>query len=79
MNNADPNNIINYALKGKSTEAALMSLGNINANHVTFEGDGRIVIDSERLKDEAGNDKLGYQNINITTSADKYRQYYYRL
>lgn len=70
MNNADPNNIINYALKGKSTEAALMSLGNINANHVTFEGDGRIVIDSERLKDEAGNDKLGYQNINITTSAD---------
>lgn len=70
MNNADPNNIINYALQGKSTEAALMSLGNINANHVTFEGDGRIVIDSERLKDEAGNDKLGYQNINITTSAD---------
>lgn len=59
MNNADPNNIINYALQGKSTEAALMSLGNINANHVTFEGDGRIVIDSERLKDEAGNDKLG--------------------
>lgn len=70
MNNADPNNIINYALQGKSTEAALMSLGNINANHVTFEGDGRIVIDSERLKDEAGNDKLGYKNINITTSAD---------
>ena len=70
MNNANPNNIINYALQGKSTEAALMSLGNINANHVTFEGDGRIVIDSERLKDEAGNDKLGYKNINITTSAD---------
>ena len=70
MNLADPNNIIDYALLGKSTEAALMSLGNINANHVTFEGDGRIVIDSERLKDEAGNDKLGYKNINITTSAD---------
>ncbi len=50
MNNADPNNIINYALQGKSTEAALMSLGNINANHVTFEGDGRIVIDTERIK-----------------------------
>lgn len=55
MNNADPNNIINYALQGKSTEAALMSLGNINANHVTFEGDGRIVIDSERITNDANN------------------------
>ena len=55
---------------GTTTEAVLMNLGNINASKVTFEGDGRIVIDSERLKDEAGNDKLGYQNINITTSAD---------
>lgn len=54
----------------KTADAALMSLGNINANKVTFEGDGRIVIDSERIKDEAGNDKLDYQNINITTSAD---------
>lgn len=55
---------------GKNADAALMSLGNINASKVTFEGDGRIVIDSERIKDEAGNDKLAYQNINITTSAD---------
>ena len=55
---------------GKDADAVLMSLGNINANKVTFEGDGRIVIDSERIKDEAGNDKLDYQNINITTSAD---------
>lgn len=55
MNNADPNNIINYALQGKSTEAALMSLGNINANHVTFEGDGRILIDSERITNDANN------------------------
>lgn len=55
MNNADPNKIINYALQGKSTEAALMSLGNINANHVTFEGDGRIVIDSERITNDANN------------------------
>lgn len=55
---------------GKDADAVLMSLGNINANNVTFEGNGRIVIDSERIKDEAGNDKLGYQNINITTSAD---------
>ena len=54
----------------KTPDAALMSLGNINANNVTFEGNGRIVIDSERIKDEAGNDKLDYQNINITTSVD---------
>lgn len=54
MNNANPNDIINYALQGESTEAALMSLGNINATNVTFEGDGRIVIDSERIKNAAG-------------------------
>ena len=60
-----------FALGGTgNADAVLMSLGNINATNVTFEGDGRIVIDSERIKDEAGNDKLGYQNINITTSAD---------
>lgn len=53
-----------------NTDAVLMSLGNINASNVTFEGDGRIVIDSERIKDEAGNNKLDYKNINITTSAD---------
>lgn len=70
MNNADPNNIINYALQGKSTEAALMSLGNINANHVTFEGDGRIVIDSERLKDVAGDNKLTAKNIIVNTNEE---------
>lgn len=60
-----------FALGGTgNADAVLMSLGNINATNVTFEGDGRIVIDSERIKDEAGNDKLGYKNINITTSAD---------
>lgn len=67
MNNADPNNIINYALQGKSTEAALMSLGNINANHVTFEGDGRIVIDSERIKNTAGDAKLTADKILVNT------------
>ena len=39
---------------GKTADAALMSLGNINANKVTFEGNGRIVIDSERIKNAAG-------------------------
>ena len=44
-----------------------MSLGNINANKVTFEGDGRIVIDSERLIN--GDDPMGASNINIKTAA----------
>lgn len=58
-----------FALEGtRNTDAALMSLGNINATNVTFEGDGRIVIDSERIKDAAGDEKLNYQNINIKTS-----------
>lgn len=39
---------------GKDADAVLMSLGNINANNVTFEGNGRIVIDSERIKNAAG-------------------------
>ena len=39
---------------GKNADAVLMSLGNINASEVTFEGDGRIVIDSERIKNAAG-------------------------
>ena len=71
----DANNInfdFNAYMKdnGAHTDAALMSLGNINANKVTFEGDGRIVIDSERIKNAAGDDKLGYQNINIKTADD---------
>ena len=48
------------------TNAALMSLGNINANKVTFEGDGRIVIDSERIKNE--NVKLTSDKIFINTN-----------
>lgn len=54
--------------KGTHTDAALMSLGNINATNVTFEGDGRIVIDSERLIN--GNNSMGAANINIKTKAD---------
>ena len=52
----------------QTADAALMSLGNINATNVTFEGDGRIVIDSERIKDVDGNKKLNYDKINITTN-----------
>lgn len=39
----------------QTADAALMSLGNINATNVTFEGDGRIVIDSERITNDANN------------------------
>lgn len=67
INNKNPN-INDIMSQGTTGNAALMSLGNINANNVTFEGNGRIVIDSERLKDVAGDEKLNYKNINIKTS-----------
>ena len=63
--NPDINSIMG---QGTTGDAVLMSLGNINVGEVTFEGNGRIVIDSERLKDVAGDEKLNYQNINIKTS-----------
>lgn len=65
QNNAGLDTI--YIPKGTTTDAALMSLGNINANTVTFEG-SRIVIDTERIKDENGDTKLGAENINIRTN-----------
>ena len=53
---------------GVTTDAALMSLGNINASSVTFDG-GRVVIDTERLK--TGDDKMTAENIIVhTTDAD---------
>lgn len=39
----------------QTADAALMSLGNINATNVTFEGSGRIVIDSERITNDTNN------------------------
>ena len=51
----------------KTADAALMSIGNINASKVIFEGDGRIVIDSERLKDVAGTEKLTADKIFVNT------------
>lgn len=50
---------------GTTTDAALMSLGNINAANVTFDG-GRIVIDTERLK--TGDVKMGKGNIHVRTT-----------
>ncbi len=52
------------------SNAELMSLGNINATNVTFEGDGRIVIDTERLKDTSGHDKLTAGKIIVNTAGD---------
>lgn len=49
--NPDINSIMG---QGTTGDAVLMSLGNINAGEVTFEGNGRIVIDSERIKNAAG-------------------------
>lgn len=62
--NPDIPSIINA---GTTTDAALMSLGNINANTVTFEGN-RIVIDTERIKDVDGDKKLGADKITIRTN-----------
>lgn len=62
-----------FKLGGKpNIDAELMSLGNINANNVTFEGDGRIVIDTERIKDVTGDSKLTATDIVVRTNdADK--------
>ena len=54
INNVNPD--INSIMgQGATGDAALMSLGNINATNVTFEGNGRIVIDSERITNDANN------------------------
>ena len=65
--NPDINSIMG---QGTTGDAVLMSLGNINAGEVTFEGNGRIVIDSERLKDVAGDNKLTAENIIVNTNAE---------
>ena len=61
---ADPN-ITNILNAGTTTDAALMSLGNINASQVTFDG-SRIVIDTERLK--TGDEKMAAENIKVNTT-----------
>lgn len=52
-----PKDMAAFIQQGTTTDAVLMSLGNINANNVTFDGN-RIVIDTERLKDASGDNKL---------------------
>lgn len=64
-------NLIQAQAPNTNPDAVLMSLGNINANTVTFEG-SRIVIDTERIKDVDGDNKLvdidHGQNITIRTT-----------
>lgn len=54
-----------YNIQGETQDAVLMSLGNINADKVTFDGD-RIVIDTERLK--TGDGKMTGGNIIVHTT-----------
>lgn len=58
-----------YNIQGETQDAVLMSLGNINATNVTFDGN-RIVIDTERLKDVNGDKKLDAGNIIVRTNDD---------
>lgn len=61
-------NIINKLQDYKDfSNGELMSLGNINATNVTFEGD-RIVIDTERLKNTDGRTKLTADKIIVKTN-----------
>lgn len=46
----NPADVAGLVKGGTLTSAQLMSLGNISADKVTFEGNGRIVIDTEKLE-----------------------------
>lgn len=58
-------NLIQSQAANTNADAVLMSLGNINATNVTFDG-GRIVIDTERLK--TGDAKMIADKINVRTT-----------
>lgn len=58
-------NLIQAQAANTNADAVLMSLGNINATNVTFDG-GRIVIDTERLKN--GDDKMEAGSIHVRTT-----------
>lgn len=58
-------NLIQSQDANTNADAVLMSLGNINAANVTFDG-GRIVIDTERLKTDDA--KMDVKNIHVRTT-----------
>lgn len=62
-----PKDMAAFIQQGTTTDAVLMSLGNVNADHVTFDGN-RIVIDTERLKEVNGDAKLTKDKITVHTN-----------
>lgn len=68
FNEFNGSNLSNLYDASQTSDAVLMSLGNVNANSVTFDGN-RIVIDTERLKDVNGDKKLNAGNIIVRTNA----------
>lgn len=64
-NMSAPTDMAAFVQGGTTTDAALMSLGNINATNVTFDG-SRIVIDTERLKN--GDAKMKAGDIRVRTT-----------
>lgn len=61
----DITKLIQSQAMNENPDAVLMSLGNVNADHVTFDGN-RIVIDTERLK--TGDEKMAAGNIKVNTT-----------
>ena len=61
----NPTDVEGIVKGGTLTSAQLMSLGNISANKVTFEGNGRIVIDTEKLENL---DREKNENFEVLTN-----------
>lgn len=61
----NPADVAGLIKGGSLTSAQLMSLGNISANKVTFEGNGRIVIDTEKLENL---DREKNENFEVLTN-----------
>lgn len=65
LQNQNPTDVSNIVKGGTLTSAQLMSLGNISANKVTFEGNGRVVIDTEKLENL---DREKNENFEVLTN-----------
>lgn len=61
----NPADVAGLIKGGSLTSAQLMSIGNISANKVTFEGNGRIVIDTEKLENL---DREKNENFEVLTN-----------
>lgn len=75
LNNINKDGTINDIIdtinnNGTFGNGELMSLGNINATKVTFEGNGRIVIDADRIRNAEGTAVNNNFSVH-TTAADK--------